>query len=175
MKITILSGSPHKNGTSSLLVDYFIKGAESKGHDVFRFDAAFRKVHPCIGCEHCHTENKKCRFKDDMDELNPHLLNSDIIVFATPLYYFGMSAQLKAAIDRFYANHYNLLNSNKKTILFVTAWNNEDWKMQSIVSQFETLNKYMGFENIGTKIAVSGAYSTPSILTSLAQIVVVPS
>ena len=54
MKITVITGSPHKNGTSARLAEEFIKGAESAGHKVFRFDGAFKNVHPCIACEKCH-------------------------------------------------------------------------------------------------------------------------
>ena len=53
MKITVITGSPHKNGTSALLADRFIKGAKEAGHNVFRFDSAFEQVKPCLGCDHC--------------------------------------------------------------------------------------------------------------------------
>ena len=49
MKIVVVTGSPHKAGTSALLADKFIEGAKSKGHDVFRFNAAFEDIHPCRG------------------------------------------------------------------------------------------------------------------------------
>ena len=53
MKITVISGSPHKEGTSAVLVQEFIRGAEEAGHEVYRFDAAFRKIHPCMACDKC--------------------------------------------------------------------------------------------------------------------------
>ena len=55
MKIVVLSGSPHKHGTTSKLVDSFIAGAEAAGHEVVGFDTSFMKIHPCIACEKCHT------------------------------------------------------------------------------------------------------------------------
>ena len=58
MKIVVLTGSPHKAGTSSLLADCFIRGAEEAGHEIFRFDAAFNNVHPCIGCDKCECGKK---------------------------------------------------------------------------------------------------------------------
>jgi len=53
MKILVITGSPRKNGNSNFLVDNFIKGAQEKGHKIFRFDSAFKKVHPCIACNKC--------------------------------------------------------------------------------------------------------------------------
>lgn len=153
MKITVLTGSPHKNGTSALLADEFIRGAEEAGHKVFRFDAAFENVHPCTGCDRCGLGARKCIFDDSMDKLNPHLLESDMIVFVTPLYYFGMSAQLKTVIDRFYANNYKIMGSGKKSVLMATAWNNDDWTMQDLENHYKTLCRYLKLENKGVILA----------------------
>jgi multimeric flavodoxin WrbA len=102
-KVTILTGSPHKHGSTFLLISEFIRGLEELGAEIFRFDAAFRKVKPCNTCDRCGLGTSPCVFRDDMRELTPHLLDSDLIVFCTPLYYFGFSAQIKTVIDRFYA------------------------------------------------------------------------
>lgn len=98
MKILVITGSAHKNGTTALLTEQFIKGAEESGHEVFRFDSAFKKVHPCIACEKCHNTDTGCVFKDDMEELNPVLLTADAVVFVTPIYYYAMNAQIRAVI-----------------------------------------------------------------------------
>lgn len=111
-KITVITGSAHKNGTSAYLADLFIKGAEEAGHEVFRFDAAFKDVHGCIGCDTCISKGA-CVWKDDMLELNPHILEADVIVFASPIYYYNINAQIKNPIDRFYANN-TALQGNKK-------------------------------------------------------------
>ena len=103
MKIVVVTGSPHKAGTSALLADKFIEGAQSKGHDVFRFNAAFEDIHPCRGCDACGM-NGPCVQKDAIEEKLIHkLVDCDMIVLVTPLYYFGFSAQLKTVIDRFYS------------------------------------------------------------------------
>ena len=120
MKITVITGSPHRRGTSALLADEFIRGAGEAGHEVFRFDAAFEKVGPCLGCDKCR-DGGACIQKDSMEKLNPVLLESDLVVFVTPLYYFGISAQLKAVIDRFYAENDRLQKSKKKAVLMATA------------------------------------------------------
>lgn len=69
MKIVVITGSHHKNGTSAHLAAAFIRGAEETGHEVCRFDAAFRQVHPCIACETCHNTDRGCAFADDMKTL----------------------------------------------------------------------------------------------------------
>lgn len=97
MKITVLEGSPHKNGSSNLLAKQFIKGAKEAGHFVTVLEAAHMDVHPCIGCEHCGM-NGECVHNDDNRLIRDTLLGSDMVVFVTPIYYFGMSAQLKIAM-----------------------------------------------------------------------------
>ncbi len=84
MKITVITSSAHRNGTSAMMADEFIKGAEEAGHEIFRFDAAFKSIHPCIGCMKCQTGDKVCVFKDDMQELNPHLLAAALTCFGKP-------------------------------------------------------------------------------------------
>ena len=102
MRIVVLTGSPRKNGNSNYLAEQFIKGAKETGHDIFRFDCAFKRVEPCHACNRCGM-NGTCIYDDDFLELRPHLINADMVVFASPMYYFGLSAQLKRVIDRFYA------------------------------------------------------------------------
>ncbi len=119
MKIVILSGSPHKNGTTSKLVDSFIAGAREAGHEITRFDTAFTNVHACTGCDACQTEGGKCVFQDDMTAIGQALAQSGAIVFATPIYYYGINAQLKTVIDRFYAIE-PLIRKGQKTV-FITA------------------------------------------------------
>lgn len=92
MKIVVITGSPHRHGTSALLADRFIQGAREAGHEIFRFDAAFQDLHPCLGCDRCRQGDKVCVWKDDMTGLNPHLLAADMIVFASPIYYYDWSA-----------------------------------------------------------------------------------
>ncbi len=120
MKITVITSSAHRNGTSSMMADEFIRGAKEVGHEIFRFDAAFKNIHPCIGCAKCQTGEGTCVFKDDMQELNPHLLDADLIVLVSPIYYFNLNGQMKATIDRFFANNGTLYNMTKKIALITT-------------------------------------------------------
>lgn len=151
MNIVVLTGSPHKNGTSALLAEQFIKGAKEAGHDIYRFDAAFRKVHPCIACDHCAKD--VCVFQDDMVELSPKLLASDMIVFATPIYYFSFSAQLKMVIDRFYAYNQELIDAKKKAVLLATGGDEDAWSFDVIANLYHNLCKYLCLEDQGMVLA----------------------
>lgn len=64
MKVTVITGSPHKKGTSALLADKFIEGAKESGHEVLRFDAAFEEVKPCLACDYCASHDGECIRKD---------------------------------------------------------------------------------------------------------------
>lgn len=148
MRTLVIESSPHKNGSSNLLADNFIRGARENGHTVSMFDAARAKLHPCLGCEVCGMAGPCCQ-KDDMAGLKEQILGSDMVVFVTPLYYFGMSAQLKTVIDRFYSFTGKLSAKGLKTALIVAAWDNRDWTMQDISSHYQTLCKYLNFEDQG--------------------------
>ncbi len=154
MKITVITGSAHKRGTSALLADKFIEGATAAGHDVFRFDAAFKNVHGCIGCDTCRTKGDGCVFKDDMQEINPHLLEADAIVLASPLYYFTINAQLKAVIDRFYANN-AALQGEKKAALLLSMADDVEECAEGVFTFFKHLCEYMKWENRGVLAALA--------------------
>ncbi len=151
MKILVLTGSPRKNGNSNTLADYFIKGAEEAGHQVERFDAAFKDVHPCVACNKCGM-NGPCVFKDDFEFVREHIVDADVVVFATPMYYFGISAQLKAVIDRFYAIN-GQIHRPKKAVLLMTYANSAASEAVPIKSHYDVLLKYLGWEDAGQIIA----------------------
>lgn len=154
MKVVVITGSPHKKGTSALLADEFIRGAEEAGHNVFRFDAASEKVHPCIACEVCHKAQKGCAFQDAMASLNVHLLSAEAVVFVSPIYYYGMTAQIKTVIDRFYAND-DELHHNKKSALLLTFADNAEKTALGSVETFHGILDFLGWENAGTLLALN--------------------
>ena len=102
MKITILNGSPRKENTAAM-ADAFAEGAREAGHEVEILHVDKMKINGCLGCEYCHTKGEgKCVQKDYMEKVIPAYMDSDMIVFATPIYYFDRTAQLAAAIQRVY-------------------------------------------------------------------------
>lgn len=113
MKIVVLFASPNVHGSTSLLVESFQKGAREAGHDVEFIDVTKAKIHHCTGCVACGYEGT-CVINDDMMEVRQKLLNFDMVVFASPLYYYGMTAQLKTTIDRFCAFNTSLTHKHLK-------------------------------------------------------------
>jgi len=148
MKILVIESSPHKHGSSNLLADSFVKGAREKGHHVDIFDAARAEIGPCLGCDACGMCEPCCQ-KDDMNDLRRQILESDMVVFVTPLYYFGFSAQLKTVIDRFYSFNGELTAKHLKTALIAAAWDSNDWTMKDLNAHYDTLCHYLNFQDQG--------------------------
>ena len=98
-KVLIISASPRKGGNSDTLCDQFAKGAAEAGHEVEKIRLAEKNVGFCSGCYACH-KLKKCVKNDDANEIIEKMLSADVIVLATPVYFYSMAAQLKALIDR---------------------------------------------------------------------------
>ena len=158
MKIVVINSSPHSESesTSRYLAQKFIDGAKSAGHEIFTFDAANEETHPCRGCNHCGMDGD-CIFNDAISQkLMPKMLEADLLVLVTPLYYFGMSAQLKIIVDRFYSRTTKL--NGKKSIFMATAWNTADWTMEALKNHYETLVRYMNWEDVGQVWATGCGY-----------------
>ena len=148
MKITMITGSAHKTGTSAYLSENFAIGAQDAGHEVERFDAAFLDVHACIGCGHCRSHAEKCIFQDDMNRINQSLIEADAVVFASPVYYNNISAQMKAVIDRFYAVDEKLKNTKKAVLLLTSA--DEEWENTAgPILAFKGMCDYLGWSGAG--------------------------
>ncbi|MBP5325337.1 MAG: flavodoxin family protein [Pseudobutyrivibrio sp.] len=104
MKVVILNGSPHQAGNTKAMVDAFTKGAKSAGNEVVECPVGCMNIKGCLGCEYCHTKGEgKCVQKDDMEKVYPEIGSADVVVFASPVHYFGISGQLQSVIARFYA------------------------------------------------------------------------
>lgn len=148
MKIVLLEGSPNKHGSSNLLADCFRQGAEEAGHTVEIIDAAHADIHPCTGCIHCGYEGP-CVQKDDVEAIRPKILGADMMVFVTPLYYYGMSAQLKTLIDRFCAFNSSIQSKHMKSALIAAAWNSDSWTFEALESHYKTLVRYLNLTDMG--------------------------
>ena len=98
-KVLILSGSPRKDGNSDILCNEFMRGAIESGNEVEKIRVAEKKIGFCTGCYACRNTGV-CAIKDDMDEVMQKLIDADVIVLASPVYFYSIDAQLKALIDR---------------------------------------------------------------------------
>ncbi len=160
MKIVVLEGSPNKNGSSNLLADRFQQGAEKAGHAVEVIDAAHADIHPCTGCIHCGYEGP-CVQKDDVEGIRRKILDADMVVFVTPLYYYGISAQLKVLIDRFCAFNSSIQRKHMKSALLAVAWNSDSWTFEALEAHYKTLVRYLNLEDMG--MVLGAGYGTPSM------------
>ena len=114
--ILVISSSPRRNGNSDLLCDEFIKGALEAGNKVEKVFLADKKINVCLGCGACYNTSK-CIQKDDMVELNDKMVEADVIVLATPVYFYSMAGQLKVFIDRCVPRYTEM--ANKEFYLFL--------------------------------------------------------
>lgn len=98
-KILILSGSPRNNGNSDILCDEFAKGAKESGHEVEKIRISEKNIGYCKACYACKNSGV-CIIKDDMAEVLQKMIDADVLVLASPVYFYSIDAQLKAVIDR---------------------------------------------------------------------------
>lgn len=99
-KILVLAGSPRKNGNSALLCNEFARGAADAGHDVDLIYLRDKKIGYCMACYYCKDHDGICIIKDDMAEILDRMNEADVIVMASPVYFYAIDAQMKALIDR---------------------------------------------------------------------------
>lgn len=117
-QILILSASPRKGGNSDVLCDAFRRGAEESGHKVEKLRLSERNMHYCTGCGVCNNTHR-CVQQDDMAQVLERMVQADVIVLATPVYFYTMDAQLKTLIDRTVPRYTEL--SNKEFYYILTA------------------------------------------------------
>ena len=118
MKILAISASPRKGGNSDVLCDEFLKGAAESGHEVWKIRLAEKRIAPCLACYGC-AETHVCVRNDDMAEVLEALKAADVIVLASPVYFYSVCAQMKTMIDRCLADYQAI--RGKAFYLIVTA------------------------------------------------------
>ena len=148
MRILVLQASPNLHGSTATLVDEFCRGAREAGNDVERVDICRLDISPCTGCVACGYEGP-CVQHDDMDALRKKILAADMLVLATPLYYYGMSAQLKTVIDRFCSANASITSRRLRSALLTVAWNADDWTFEALVAHYHTLVRYLHWQDRG--------------------------
>ena len=99
-KVLILSGSPRKNGNSDILCDEFMRGAIDSGNQVEKIRVSEKKIGYCHACYYCQKSGGACAIKDDMADILQKMIDADVLVLSSPVYFYFIDAQLKALIDR---------------------------------------------------------------------------
>lgn len=162
-KVLILSGSPRKNGNSDILCDEFMNGARDAGHDVEKIRVAEKNIAYCRACYACK-KSSICAIKDDMAEILQKMIDADVIVFASPVYFYSIDAQLKALIDRTVARWLEV--KNKEFYYIMTAADEKRASMDTTLACFRGYADCVeGAKEMGV-IYGTGAYEKGEIKSS---------
>lgn len=134
-KVLILSSSPRRGGNSDTLCDEFMRGAIESGNEVEKVFLRDKTIHYCTGCSTCSLHGKPCPQKDDAAEIIEKMVAADVIVMATPVYFYTMSAQMKTLIDRCCGLYTEM--KNKEFYFIVTAAEDDRKLMERTVDTFQ--------------------------------------
>ncbi|MDO5133959.1 MAG: flavodoxin family protein [Eubacteriales bacterium] len=161
-RIVVLVGSVRRGGNTELLAKAFADGA-GRNHEVELVSVADYRIHPCCGCNHCYTsDGNRCAQKDDMTVIYEKLRQADTVVIASPVYFYGISAQLKALVDRLHTPMRNEFRIKRLGLILVGAATLPDL-FDPILLQYRMILRFFGLEDIGT-VLVSGARDKGDVL-----------
>jgi multimeric flavodoxin WrbA len=133
-KVLVLSASPRRGGNSDLLCDQFVLGAQQAGHEAEKIFFNDKKINYCTGCSACLNGGKPCSQKDDMAEVLEKMIAADVIVMATPVYFYTMDGQMKTLIDRTCARYTEV--SNKEFYFIIAAADTSRPAMERTIEGF---------------------------------------
>lgn len=150
MNILILSGSPRKGGNTEMLVEAFAKGV-AEHHHVEIVSVHDVNVNPCLGCNACFKTDGICTQEDDMTVIYEKMSQTDMLVIASPVYFYGISAQLKAVIDRFHNPIRDSFHIKKSALLLVGAASLPEL-FDAILTEYNLCLKYFDIEDAGSVV-----------------------
>ena len=154
-RIVVLTGSVRRSGNTEMLAKAFAEGA-ARRHDVELLSVADYKIHPCTGCNSCFTrESHTCVQNDDMSLIYEKLREADTVVVASPVYFYGISAQLKALVDRLHTPMRSEFHIKRLGLILVGAAELPDL-FDPIVLQYMMICRFFHLEDIGM-VLVRGA------------------
>ena len=163
-KILILSSSPRRGGNSDTLCDEFMRGAIESGNEAEKVFLRDKTIHYCTGCSTCSLHGKPCPQKDDAAEIIEKMVAADVIVMATPVYFYTMSAQMKTLIDRCCGLYTEMKN---KEFYFIVTAAEDDRKLME-----RTVDTFQGFLDCLEKTSKTFSKSGFSIFTLEAPILI---
>ena len=172
-KIMILNGSPKPQGNTKALIAHFTKGAEQEGHLVVCFDLQQMNIHGCLGCcQGGKDPSSPCVQKDDMEKIYPFYKEADVVVLASPMYYWSVSGQLKTAFDRLFAVaecNKDYVNPHKECALLMAAEGETQENFAPVKCFYEALVSNLGWQNRGIVYA-GGNFAPGAILQKKDQL-----
>lgn len=149
LRILVLSGSPHKDGTTNLLATNFVKGAKEAGHEVRRVNTSFEDINACRGCFFCLKNSGQCLIRDDVPAILHLIEQADVVIFVIPIYYYAIHSSLKALLERFTSRRTDFMKMPKKMGLIAVCGGKFEWSFDSINAHFDSLSRYLGWKDIG--------------------------
>ncbi|MBE5995147.1 MAG: flavodoxin family protein [Paenibacillaceae bacterium] len=154
-KIAVLIGSSRRNGNTEILANAFIDGINKQENSVEIISVIGKKVNGCTGCDFCYRDDShNCAQKDDMQEIYKRLADANVIVIATPVYFYGVSSQLKCMIDRLHNPIRNTFRVKELVLLAVCA-DEVPTVFDSLITMYHSILSYFSLEN-GGLITVPG-------------------
>ena len=168
MRILVLNGSPRPNVSTKGMVEAFREGAVTAGHQVNVVDVCKLKIAGCLACEYCHTKGHgSCVQKDGMQEVYALLKEAEMLVIASPIYYHGISGQLKCVIDRFYAAAYPTKPPHLKKVAMILSSGDANMYDGAMFSYQGDFLDYLGLEDVGVFTAHGGENGSAAKLKEL--------
>ena len=158
MKVLGVVGSPRKGGNTDILVDKVLSGAQEKGNITSKIFLNDLNIKPCQACMSCKKEGK-CAIDDDMQKVYAQVLESDCLILGTPIYWFGINAQMKTFIDRWCAlldANYNTKLKGKSAVIIAVCGAPETSMTNFAIQTFEKIFNFLGIERKGTITASAG-------------------
>lgn len=168
MNILVLNGSPRPKGNTKQMIGAFQEGAAAAGHRVNVVDVCQKQIGGCLACEYCHTKgNGSCVRKDDMQEVYGLLNEADMLVIASPIYYHGISGQLKCALDRLYSAAYPSKPPRLKKAAMILSSGDANMYDGALFSFQGDFLGYLGLQNMGVFTAHGAENSSPGKISEL--------
>ena len=161
MKVTTILGSPRKKGNTATVLGWFEEEAQGQGHDIYRIDIAQSDIKGCLGCHSCEKvpDSPGCVQKDDAMATFDRMMESDTVVYASPLFCWGFTSQMKALIDRhlclvknYATREHKSFLEGKKTALLVTCTGPVKNNADIIQVLFDRVNRFVKCDVVGKYI-----------------------
>lgn len=159
MKILVVACSPRKASCSTELAKAFARGAEAAGNDVCLYTLAGQDLHGCQACRYCYTHEGRCVQQDAIAPIIEKMRECEMLVLATPTYYYSLPAQTKMVLDRMYARHGKPL-SIRSSALLVSLEDSED-AIGLLTAQYQAASRYMGWKDMG--VVCAGGMSSNTV------------
>ena len=174
-QILVITGSARKGGNTDLLADALVSGAAEAGNTAQKLALRGREIHPCIDCQSCFHNGGRCVYDDGMTELYAALAEADLVVLATPVYFYGCSAVMKAMLDRFHNPIRDTFHITGAALLAACADGPEAF--EPLLAMYHANLNYLRIDDLGTvtvpnteaKGAVSGNASALDAARSLGR------